>query len=162
VLPRGPVIGYLVRLVVLVALYDGAAQLSFHLEFAGPVAAIVWLPVGVGMSFVYLFGLRYLPGVLIGDLLANDYGALPLGSAVGQTVGNVLEVVVATILIRRLVKRGSPLSTVNGVACMLLAIAAGVAVSATMGAARTPMNTICRKIGDSLNIMPLNGAMKIQ
>ena len=134
VLPRGPVIGYLVRLVVLVALYDGAAQLSFHLEFAGPVAAIVWLPVGVGMSFVYLFGLRYLPGVFIGDLLANDYGALPLGSAVGQTVGNVLEVVVATILIRRLVKRGSPLSTVNGVACMLLAIAAGVAVSATMGA----------------------------
>ena len=92
VLPRGPV-GYPLRLAVLVALYDGAAQLSFHLEFAGPVAAIVWLPVGVGIAFVYLGGLALLPGVLIGDLLANDYGALPLGSALGQTGGNVLEVV---------------------------------------------------------------------
>ena len=81
VLPRGPVIGYLVRLVVLVALYDGAAQLSFHLEFAGPVAAIVWLPVGVGVAFLYLGGTALWPGVVIGDLLANDYGALRSASS---------------------------------------------------------------------------------
>ncbi len=132
VLPRGPV-GYLLRLAVLVALYDGAAQLSFHLEFAGPVAAIVWLPVGVGIAFVYFAGLPFLPGVLIGDLLANDYGALPLGSAIGQTCGNVLEIAVAILLIRRLARRGPPLATVDGLGGMLIAIASGVAVSATMG-----------------------------
>jgi signal transduction histidine kinase len=134
VLPRGPLIGYVFRLVVLVALYDGAAQLSYHLEFAGPVAAIVWLPVGVAIAFTYLYGLQFLPGVLIGDLLANDYGALPLGSAIGQTCGNVLEVAVATILIRRLVRRDPPLATVDGLGGMLVAIATGVAVSATIGA----------------------------
>jgi len=133
-LPRGPLIGYVLRLVALVALYDGAAQLSFHLEFAGPVAAIVWLPVGVGIAFTCLYGLQFLPGVLIGDLLANDYTALPLGSAIGQTCGNVLEVAVATILIRRLVRRDPPLATVDGLGGMLVAIATGVAVSATMGA----------------------------
>src|SRR4051812_23662070 len=78
------------------ALYRAAAEIGFALQFAGPVAAIVWLPAGVGMAFLYLYGLRYWPGVLLGDLVANDYGALPIGSAVGQTVGNVLEVVVAT------------------------------------------------------------------
>src|SRR4249919_483040 len=133
VLPRGP-IGYLLRLVALVALYDGAAQFSFHLGFAGPVAAIVWLPVGVGIAFVYLAGLPFLPGVLIGDLLANDYSALPLGSAIGQTCGNVLEVAVATLLIMRLARRRPPLTTVDGLGGMFIAIAAGVAVSATIGA----------------------------
>jgi signal transduction histidine kinase len=132
VLPRGQ-IGYLLRLVALVVLYDGAAQLSYHLEFAGPVAAIVWLPVGVGIAFVYLSGLAFLPGVLIGDLLANDYGALPLGSAIGQTCGNVLEVAVAVLLIRRLVRRDPPLATVDGLGGMFIAVASGVAVSATIG-----------------------------
>jgi signal transduction histidine kinase len=131
-LPKGP-FGYLLGLAVLAALYDGAAQLSFHLEFAGPVAAIVWLPVGVGIAFVYLAGLRFLPGVLIGDLLANDYSTLPLGSAIGQTCGNVLEIAVAVILIRFLVRRGRPLATVDGLGGMLIGIASGVAVSATMG-----------------------------
>jgi signal transduction histidine kinase len=45
----------------------------------------------------------------------------------------VLEVVAATLLLRRLVPRGDPLRTVPGVACMLLAIGAGTLVSATVG-----------------------------
>src|SRR6185312_5799425 len=102
VLPRGPV-GYLLRLAVLVALYDGAAQLSFHLEFAGPVAAIVWLPVGVGIAFLYFGGLHLWPGALAGDLMANDYGALTVGAGLAQSAGNLAEVIVATALIRRLV-----------------------------------------------------------
>ena len=117
----------------LALLYRGAAQIGYALQFAGPVAAIVWLPVGIGVAFLYLGGLRYWPGVLIGDLLANDYGALPLGSALGQTAGNVLEVIVATVLLRRLVPRGDPLGSVGGVSRMLLAIAAGTAVSASVG-----------------------------
>ena len=58
-------------------------------------------PSGVGIAFLYLGGLRFWPGVLVGDLLANDYSALPLGSALGQTAGNVLEVVVATVAAAR-------------------------------------------------------------
>jgi signal transduction histidine kinase len=117
------------------ALYRAAAEIGFALQFAGPVAAIVWLPVGVGMAFLYLYGLRFWPGVLLGDLVANDYGALPLGSAIGQTLGNVLEVVVATMLLRRLAPRQDPLGSVAGVGGMLVAIAAGAAVSATVGTA---------------------------
>src|SRR3954454_15924648 len=102
--------------------YYAAAQLGFALEFAGPVAAIVWLPVGVAISFLYLGGLGLWPGVLVGDLLANDYSALPLGSALGQTVGNLAEILIATLLLRRLVPRGSPLESVGGLGRMLIAI----------------------------------------
>ena len=49
------------------------------------MAAVVWLPAGVGIAALYLGGNRLWPGVLIGDLLANDYGALPVGTALLQT-----------------------------------------------------------------------------
>ena len=97
-------LGYPVGLVALAGLYYAAAKTGYLLEFAGPVAAIIWLPVGVGIAFLYLGGLRYWPGVLIGDLLANDYTALPIGSALGQTCGNMLEVILAVLLLRRLVR----------------------------------------------------------
>jgi signal transduction histidine kinase len=125
---------YVAGVLALATTYWVAAQIGFAFEFAGPVAAIVWLPVGVAISFLYLGGVRLWPGVLVGDLLVNDYSALPLGTAVGQTCGNLLEVLVATLLMRRLIPRGAPLASVGSLARMVMAIAAGAAVSATVGA----------------------------
>jgi len=124
---------YVVGVAALAGLYYASAKLGYQLEFAGPVAAILWLPVGVGIAFLYLGGLRFWPGVLIGDLLANNYMALPVGSALGQTCGNMLEVLVATVLLRRLVRRGSPLDSIVGVGFLVVAIVAGTAVSASVG-----------------------------
>jgi signal transduction histidine kinase len=124
---------HVLGILALAVLYRGVAEIGYSLQFAGPVAAIVWLPVGIGVAFLYLCGLRFWPGVLIGDLLANDYGALPLGSALGQTAGNVLEVVGITVLLRLLVPEGDPLATVRGLGLMLAAIVAGTTVSATIG-----------------------------
>lgn len=125
---------YAGRVVLLVAIYYAAAHLGYALDFAGPVAAIVWLPAGVGIAFLYLVGLEFWPGVVIGDLLVNNYSALPFGSALGQTTGNLLEVVVATVLLRRLAGGRSLNQDVSGVCRMLVAIAVGTAISATVGA----------------------------
>lgn len=123
---------YVPTVILLVAAYYGAAHIGYALAFAGPVAAILWLPVGVAVAFLYLRGLRFWPGVVLGDLLVNNYSALPVGSAIGQTSGNLLEVLVATVLMRRLV-RGSPLDSVRSLSGMILAIVTGTAVSATIG-----------------------------
>src|SRR4051794_26618417 len=77
--PSGPRARYLLGVLLLAAAYVGVAQIGYQLQFAGPVAAIVWLPVGVAIAFLYIAGPRYWPGVVLGDLLANDYGALPFG-----------------------------------------------------------------------------------
>jgi signal transduction histidine kinase len=124
---------YVAGVLALAGAYYAAAKVGYELEFAGPVAAIVWLPAGVAIAFLSLGGLRFWPGVLVGDLLANDYAALPLGSALGQTLGNMLEVLVAALLIRRLLARGSPLDSLGGLARLLAAIVAGTAISATVG-----------------------------
>jgi signal transduction histidine kinase len=128
-----PAVRYVAGVAALALLYYGAAQVGYMLDFAGPVAAIVWLPVGVGVSFLYLGGVRFWPGVLIGDLLANDYATLPIGSALAQTTGNVLEMLAATLLMRRLLRGAPPLGSVRGLGRMLLALAAGTVVSATIG-----------------------------
>src|SRR5438270_4203810 len=129
--PAGP--SYVVGLVGLVATYYAVAKFGYALRFAGPVAAIVWLPVGVGIAFLYFGGLSLWPGVLIGDLLVNDYSTLPVGSAIGQSCGNVLEVVVATALMRKLLDGRSPLVGASRLGRMLFALAAGTALSATIG-----------------------------
>src|SRR6187551_2957602 len=83
---REDVLRWIVEVGLLAALYYGSAKLGYTLGFSGPVAAIVWLPVGVGIAYLYVRGLAFWPGVLLGDLLANDYSNLPIGSALGQTV----------------------------------------------------------------------------
>jgi signal transduction histidine kinase len=130
---RSYALRYLGEVALLAALYYGSAKLGFTLGFSGPVAAIVWLPVGVGISYLYLRGLAFWPGILLGDLLANDYMRLPLGSALGQTIGNVLEVVLAAYLLRRAARAGDPLARVDGLGRLVLPIAAATMVSATVG-----------------------------
>lgn len=124
---------YASQLGALILAYYAAAHLGYAFEFSGPVAAIVWLPVGVGIAFLYFGGLRLWPGVVIGDLLVNNYSTLPIGTALGQSFGNLLEVVVATVLIGRLCPREGPAATVRGVAGIVFAIACGTFLSATIG-----------------------------
>src|SRR3954447_4510678 len=131
--PRRLRVRHVAAMAAVAALYYGAAELVYALEAAGPVAAVVWLPAGIGIAFLYLGGPALWPGVLFGDLLVNDYGALPLGSAVGQTAGNLLEVVAAAVLLRRLARSGSPLADVTQFGRMLAVIAVATAISATLG-----------------------------
>jgi signal transduction histidine kinase len=125
--------GYLPGVCLVVALYYAAAHIGYAFEFAGPVAAVVWLPVGVGIAALYLFGLRLWPGMVIGDLLVNNYSAMPAGAAIGQSFGNLLEVVIGVVLLRRFAARDAPLSTLSSLAGVFAAITAGTLVSATIG-----------------------------
>jgi signal transduction histidine kinase len=125
--------GRLAGSALLAALYYGSAKLGFVLHFSGPVAAVVWLPIGVAVAFLALFGLGFWPGALLGDLLANNYTVLHLGGAVGQTAGNLLEAVVIAWIVRRLMRAGSPLERTAGVARLLLACAVGAGLSAIVG-----------------------------
>ena len=135
---------YPLAVLALAAAYYGAAELVFWLEVGGPVAAVVWLPAGVGIAALYLGGNRLWPGVLIGDLLANDYGASPVGTALLQTAGNLAEILIAATLLRRVARQGPPLGSIGGLMGMLVALAAGVTVSATVG-------TFAQLVGDVID-----------
>lgn len=133
---------YGARLAFLIAAYYLAAHLGYAFRFSGAVAAIVWLPVGVGIAGLYVFGLRLWPAVVIGDLLVNNYMALPVGAAVGQSFGNLLEVLIGAALLRRFVSSRAPLDTAAGVAGVFAALTVATAVSAIIGPLSLAMHNV--------------------
>src|SRR5919199_2000177 len=92
---------YALAVLALAAAYYAAAKIGLRLAYLDGAVTALWPPVGVGIAALVLFGLRLWPGVVLGDLLVGDYST-PLGTVMGQTVGNTLEVLVGALLLRRL------------------------------------------------------------
>jgi signal transduction histidine kinase len=125
-------------MLALAAAYYGCAKIGQTLEYTGSVAAI-WPPAGLGMAALYLWGLRWWPGVFLGELavnaelLAGD-PPLPLGSLIGEQAGSVAGIVVGALLIRRFIGRRAALDRAEHVGEMLAAVGIAAAISATVGA----------------------------
>ena len=134
---RGRNARYVGGVLALAAAYYGAAKAGQALRYTGSVAAL-WPPAGLGIGALYLWGLRWWPGVFLGDLVANlellfGHDPLPLGSLVGQQLGNMAEILVGAALLRKLIGSRAGLDRIDQVTGMLLALAAATAISATVG-----------------------------
>jgi signal transduction histidine kinase len=116
------------------AIYWLAAKAGLQLAYLHGSVAALWPPVGVGMAALILYGARLWPGVVLGDLAVADFSQ-PIGTVVGQTVGNTLEVLIAALLFCRLAEGRTHFGRVRDVAALVGAAAAGTAVSATFGTA---------------------------
>ncbi|HEV2712510.1 MAG TPA: sensor histidine kinase [Gaiellaceae bacterium] len=128
---------YVAGVLLLVAAYYGAAKVGQTLRYTASVAAI-WPPAGLGIAALYLWGLRWWPGVFLGELAVNgellvDDTALPLGSLIGQQAGNMAEIVVGALLLRRLIGPRAALERAEQVGGMLAAVGIATAISATFG-----------------------------
>ena len=116
------------------AAYYASAKLGQSLSYTASVSAI-WPPAGVGVAALYLWGLRLWPGVFIAELVINGQllHSLPLGSLIGQQAGNLAEVFVGALLLRRLIGPRAGLDRPEQVGGMLVAIGVATAISATVG-----------------------------
>jgi signal transduction histidine kinase len=119
--------------------YYAAAKVGQSLRYTASVAAI-WPPAGLGIAALYLWGTRWWPGVFVGELLVNgellvDDTALPLGSLLGQQAGNMAEILVGAVLLRRLIGPRAALDRAEQVGGMLIALGVATAISATVGTA---------------------------
>ena len=98
---------YAAGVLVLAVAYYGSAKIGQSLRYTASVSA-VWPPAGVGIGALYLFGLRWWPGIFLGELVINSElvlgnSSLPLGSVAGQQLGNMAEIVVGALLLRLLI-----------------------------------------------------------
>ena len=109
---------------LLAALYYAAAKIGLRLAYLHGTVTALWPPVGVGIAALVLYGTRLWPGIVIGDLLVGDYST-PMGTVLGQTIGNTLEVVVAALILRRLIGARTGLERVGDVFALVAAAAVG-------------------------------------
>jgi signal transduction histidine kinase len=133
---QSPSARYAAGVLGLAAAYYGSAKVGQTLRYTASVAA-VWPPAGLGIAALYLWGLRWWPGVFLGELAVNGEllhdGALPLGSLIGQQAGNMAEIVVGALLLRRLIGGRAALDRAEQVGGTLAALGIATAISATVG-----------------------------
>jgi signal transduction histidine kinase len=123
------------------AIYWLAAKAGLQLAYLHGTVSALWPPVGVGMAALILFGPRLWPGIVLGDLAVGDYST-PIGTVLGQTVGNTLEVLIAALLFFRLAEGRTHFGRMRDIAALVAAAAAGTAVSATFGTASLRLGSV--------------------
>lgn len=134
---RRPLLRYVGGVLLLAAAYYGAAKIGQTLRYTASVSAI-WPPAGLGIAVLYLWGIRWWPGVLLGEIGVNgelllDDSTFPVGSLLGQQTGNMAEIVVGALLLRRLIGPNAAMDRVEQVGGMLVGVGVATAISATAG-----------------------------
>jgi signal transduction histidine kinase len=134
---RLPAGRYLWGVLLLAAAYYASAKVGQALHYTASVSAI-WPPAGLGIVALYVWGVRWWPGVFIAELVVNAEllaapHPLPLGSLLGQQAGNMAEVVVGALLLRRLIGPRAALDRAEQVGGLFAALAVATAISATVG-----------------------------
>jgi signal transduction histidine kinase len=130
----GRVTWYGIELGLVAVLYYGAGRAGLRLGYVHGTVTALWPPVGVGIAALVIGGPRLWPAIVAGDLPLN-YSSTPLGTHLGQTAGNVLEVLVAAVLFLRLTGRRTGFERVWDVLALVVCAALGTLISASFGVA---------------------------
>jgi signal transduction histidine kinase len=127
---------YAAGVVAIAAACFAFAEGGKALLLTGPAGAF-WPAGGLAIAILYIGGLRWWPGVLLGDIgsllhdvLSTDLG-LPPGVAVAEAAGDMGRALVAVALLTRLAGPRARLDRLQEVGGVLVAVAAGAVISAT-------------------------------
>ena len=128
----GGVVLYGVSVALVAGAYYLAGRIGLELAYLDGAVAALWPPAGLGLAVLFLYGVRLWPGIVIGDLLLADFST-PLGTVVGQTVGNTLALVIAALVLRRLTGGRGELERVFDVLALVACAFLAAVVSAAFG-----------------------------
>ena len=123
-----------VGFVAFVAVYFVAGKLGLSLAFVNASATAVWPPTGLAIAALLLFGPQLIPGILIGALAVNLGTSGDLPSSAGIAIGNTLEAILGSYLVRRWAGGRTAFERPQNVLLFaLFAATVAPAVSATIG-----------------------------
>lgn len=125
---------YVIRFGILALAYVLAAKFGLSLAFSTQQVTTVWPPTGIALAALFILGYRFWPAILLGAFVANiltDDTAVIAGFI---AVGNTLEALVGTYLLRRVVKFDPGFSRIKDfLGLLFLAGMLSTAISATIG-----------------------------
>jgi len=89
----------LVQSTILFLVYFGVARLGLQIGAVNRFATLVWPPTGIAIAALLIFGKHLWPAIALGALLVNWSLGATLVTAVGISVGNTLEAILAVSLL---------------------------------------------------------------
>jgi signal transduction histidine kinase len=124
---------YGVALLTLAGVYVGTGRLGLSLGAANGFATLVWLPSGLAVTALFLWGFRLWPAIALGAFLTNFITGAPVAVAIGMSIGNALEAVVCTTILKHARVRPALNALHDVLTLVLLAVPPGTLISATFG-----------------------------
>jgi signal transduction histidine kinase/CheY-like chemotaxis protein len=101
-----------------------------------PSASAIWIPTGIAIASLLIFGYRIWPAIFAGALLVNVTTQGSLLTSIGIATGNTLEGVLAAYLVGRFAGGTSVFARASNIFKFAgIAVVAGATVSATIGVA---------------------------
>jgi signal transduction histidine kinase len=130
-LVSGRSVRYAAGVLLIAGGYYAFAKGGEALLLTGPAGAF-WPATGLGIAVLYLGGLRWWPGVLLGELLSRPFAEIGLGPAFAEASANTARALVAVLILQRLVGRRAAMDRLEQVGAVFAAVAVGEALSATV------------------------------
>jgi PAS domain S-box-containing protein len=126
-------LNYALKAAALAAVYVAAAKLGIELSVARGVVTPVWAPTGIAIAALLLFGRNLWPAVAVGAFVANATSDASLAVSAAIAVGNTLEAVVGSELLRRAGVRHALDRVRDVIALIVFAALAAPVLAATNG-----------------------------
>ncbi|HEY4497050.1 MAG TPA: MASE1 domain-containing protein, partial [Candidatus Paceibacterota bacterium] len=124
---------YLLKIGGLSILYYFAAKFGLGFDPVSGFATLIWPPTGIALAAVFLLGYKMWPGIFLGAALINFHTGAPLLVALGIGLGNTLEALAGTYLLKKF-KFNKEFEKLNDVwEIIFLAAGASTIISATIG-----------------------------
>jgi len=120
----------------LAVVYFLAARLSFVWDPMPGYATVIWVPTGISLAALLLFGNRLAAGVFLGAFGTSLHVGAPLAVGIGIAAGNAAEALVGASLLRRVPRFSITLERVTSVVALIVLVAVvSTVISATVGVA---------------------------
>lgn len=128
------------RFLVILVAYFITGFVGLQLQYHGTNQSMVWLPPGIGLAFLTLWGWRYFPAVFLGSVLTTIPAGIPAMAAVPIGVTSTISIVIPAIILSRYF-RADLLSGFKGlIAFLLIGVTAMPIFSALLGTGMAYVN----------------------
>lgn len=156
------VLVYLAKVGALFAAYFFTARFGLSINAVGGFATLIWLPSGISLAALLIYGSKLWPAITLAAFLANLMAGAPPLAALGIAIGNTLEPLAGTFLLNKLhfrpsLERLSDVLSLSVTAFLSSLISAlfGVTALKLAGTISTPIfdTWLAWWIGDTISIL---------
>lgn len=126
---------YIAKIALLFVGYYLTARIGLSLDAVGGFATLVWIPTGLSLAVLLLYGRNLWPAIFLGALAANWSVGAPFLVAIFIAIGNTLEAAIAAYILSKVFRFRRSIERLSD-ALGLIAVGAlfSTLISATIGA----------------------------